>query len=230
MAGLSSRRYGRQHSTLALCGVLASPDGIDRQWLRHQEPPSAATIYPRLMSDDASAQSMISRLRAAAAEYDPAKERATMEPVWEMASSTDKGLRTCLMENSIAVLGAVRLKRRLRAQALEEITSTACSGYILARYLLGTGAHRPTYSQSDPESEKNAYLINHRSSAYEFNDVIWSLDGGNKVLIKSLGSMRGHSPLLGIMGEEQGTATFLASYCFGISCALAEEEIFGPLS
>ena len=153
-----------------------------------------------------------------------------MEPVWDMASSTDKGLRTCLMENSIAVLGTARLKRRLRAPALEEITSTTCSGYILARYLLGTGANRPTYSRSEPESEKNAYLINQRSSAYGFNDVIWSLDGGNKVLIRTMGSMRSESPLIGMMGEEPGTATFLACYCFGISCALAEEEIFGPLS
>ena len=126
--------------TLALCGVLASPDGIDRQWLRHQEPPSAATIYPRLMSDDASAQSMISRLRAAAAEYDPAKERATMEPVWEMASSTDKGLRTCLMENSIAVRGGSpqsagcvdRPSRRSRARRVR-VTSSPATFWVPAR-------------------------------------------------------------------------------------------------
>jgi hypothetical protein len=179
--------------------------------------------------DAASAKVIIARFHEAACKYDVDQERAIMEPVWNVMESTDKGLRTCIVENSNGVIAALRVKRRLREQVSNEVAAIASASYSRARYLLGTGAAQPSYSQSAADSERNAFLINQRSDAYGFKELLWSLDGGNNVLMDVVRQMQLSSPLLGALGKDAGIAAFLGAYTFGIACALAEDELYGPL-
>jgi hypothetical protein len=172
---------------------------------------------------------LLDRLQAAVVEFDPEEEITVMEPVWDAAASTDRALRACVFDNSMAAIGSV--KKRHRSAALEGIAAATFEGYMIGRYLLGTGTVQPSYSRTDKEVVSNATHINERGKAYSFDDVMSALngrkaDGGNKTLIELVGAMRARFPLQGMMKQEKSDALFLASYCLGISLALAEEEIF----
>ena len=174
------------------------------------------------------AEEMIDRLHRAAIVWDAEQELAVMQPAWDPATSTDKALRDCVFDNSIAAIGFV--KRRYRSDALEAVAAATFEGYMKARYLLGTGAARPMYSRSDNEVTNNADRINRKMKAFSFDKVIWALSGGDNDLVKWVGETRARFPLNGVIKQDKSDAMFLASYCLGIAAAMAEEQLFGPLA
>ena len=174
------------------------------------------------------AQEMLDRLHQAAIVWDAEQELAVMQPSWDPAASTDKALRDCVFDNSLAAVGFV--KRRYRSDALEAVAAATFEGYMKGRYLLGTGAAHPSYSQSTSEVMGNADHINQKMKAFSFDRVIWALDGGDKALIREVGVTRARFPLQGIIRQDKSDALFLASYCLGIAAAMAEEQLFGPLA
>ena len=123
------------------------------------------------------------------------------------------------------------IKRRYRSDALEAVAAAAFEGYMEARYLLGTGAARPGYSGSAGEATINADRINRKTKEFAFDKVVQSLSGGeNNELAKSVGRTRARFPLSRIVRQDKSDALFLASYFFGITAAMAEEQLFGPFA
>jgi hypothetical protein len=170
---------------------------------------------------------MLGRISTGVASFSTELCVAVMRRNSDAAALTDRGLRDAVFQNATATMSALRINRRQRQAALEEILDVTFEGYRMARYLLGTFEIHPRYSNLDHPATLNAKRLNDRCHAYAFDDLILSLDGDEDV-IGAIGDRRVVSPLLSILGDEQGTTVFLAAYTTGVALALAEEELFGP--
>ena len=172
---------------------------------------------------------LMDRITAGAAAYDEDKFQTSHRSVWDDRISTDRATRIASVENGNGVSQFFRVKRRYRDSVFGLAVSTESMGYVMARYLLGSLAARPSYSHSEPEAEANAALLSRRTGEYDFNHLIGAIATARGPLLRLIGALRAHSPFLAILGEEKGNAAFLGSYMWGVALTLAEEEVFGPL-
>jgi hypothetical protein len=190
----------------------------------------APLTYRSGMSFNKTPDAILERLRMAAPTWTAAGERRDMEAVWELPTSTDPALRSCLASNSFSILNRYRVKRRVRRQVVDEIGASMASGYIVGRYLLGTGSTKPRYTTGSADPDIHAERINDRTGSWDYASVMGALGAEPSDLSRAISHEADTSPLLRYLGSENGRVCFLGAYCFGVSSALAEEIEFGPLN
>lgn len=148
---------------------------------------------------------------------------------WGNPSQSDEAVRRCLCENGLATAKLYRVKRRNRTAAWEEASAEMTNGYILGRGLLGTARSRPRYSRSNAEAQENANRLNDGVTVWSFDTIIHALDAGDHQLALYVGALWRNTRVTKLLGDRDGAA-FLSLYCGGVGLAMAEEELFGPLT
>lgn len=182
------------------------------------------------MSSKETPDAILERLRTAAPTWTAAGERRDMESVWDLSTSTDPALRSCLASNSFAILSRYGVKRRVRRKVVDEIGASMASGYIVGRYLLGSGSAKPRYTSGSLDPEVHAERINDRTGSWDYESVMGALREQPSDLARAIEHEADTSPLRTYLGSEDGRICFLGAYCFGVSGAMAEEIEFGPLN
>jgi len=117
----------------------------------------------------------------------------------------------------------------MRRQVLDEIGGSMGAGYLLGRYLLGTGSAKPSYTSGSVDPDSHAERINDRTGSWDYESVMGALRTQPSELSRAIDHEADTSPLLKYLGSENGRICFLGAYCFGVSSAMAEEIEFGPL-
>ena len=132
-----------------------------------------------------------------------------------------------MFENCLAVIESSRVKRGNRMEALNEIGGTATSW-------AGDCSERRPLTQPIPTPQadevENANLINERAAAWDFDTIIHALDGADPSQVRLLGVWCQHSPLSKLLGVNDEGAAYFGLYCSGVAAAMAEEDLFGPLT
>ena len=176
------------------------------------------------------AEQLLERLHEGAVNYDTDEHFEIME-IWDIPVSQTKALRGEMYEQTratvILVWGAMR---RHRTEVFNTIAGATAVGYMMGRYLLGTYAARPTYLRSDADVQDFTRRIKKAMKPYSFEAVNGALECGNRSLAELVRSSTTTSPSpLDKKGALAVRTILLTSYCLGISMALAEEQVFGPL-
>ncbi len=175
-------------------------------------------------------QELLDRLRAGAIKYDPVEYLAVMEPAWDTLVSQTKSLRAEMYDQSKATVTVVwGVKRRQRTEVFESVAAASAEGYIMGRYLLGTGTARPSYQHTDADIDSCKRQIDKAMKPYSFDEINGVLQCGNRDLAVVVFDSTTRPGPLDKKGPHGVHIILLGSYVLGIAMALAEEQVFGPL-
>lgn len=208
---------------------MTSPVAASLRHQIHPVPMTKSTDPTTNLAEQVEAPTMVQRIGQGAAEWTVERHGSFHSQPWGNPSQSDKALRLCLYENGLATAKLYRVKRRNRTAALEEAAAEMTNGYILGRGLLGTARSSPSYTKSDAEVEENANRLNDRVKVWSLDTIIHALDAGDHQLALYVGALWRNTRVTKLLGDRDGAA-FLGLYCGGVGLAVAEEELFGPLT